>query len=440
MKCRAAKVWMLTAELPQRPPAEVRRHVQRCPRCRRRYARLVRLIREVQQRPLPDCGAAQARFLRCLPPPALAPLVLATTPPTAAPPRRQRRHARRWLQVAVVLLGFGVTWFVLSLKQSTRSTPPAAVKPAPAARTQPPLEERLLEQHLRLAEAEEPAEKLHALAKMASDLRGESLREARRGKAQDLAFLVWLYQRVVNEGVVPCALPLAGGSDGKLRTAALAELRQTETEARQLARETPSGVARFLVRMANTARAATRVLLKEPGAVCFGGGVSSEPPVEVTARALLRVLVVQSLLVVREEDPVRRARYSTRVATVLAREILDRAETADAEEASRLGQSLGAVVDRAVMGNLDQVDPADANAGQKKEAAEVRQRVGAAVAAVQERLPAMPAAARGGLQHAFQIQGGFQMQGPGKKRSDKKTDRGTHKPRKSKKTRDRGRG
>ena len=36
MKCRAAKVWMLTAELPQRPPAEVRRHAQRCPRWRRR--------------------------------------------------------------------------------------------------------------------------------------------------------------------------------------------------------------------------------------------------------------------------------------------------------------------------------------------------------------------------------------------------------------------
>src|SRR5262249_49993608 len=84
------------------------------------------------------------------------------------------------------------------LESSSNSTPTTA----PAER---PLEGRLLQQHLRLAEAEGPAEQFDALAGMAADLRTESFRAARRGADREIAYLVWLHACIVEEGLIPCA-------------------------------------------------------------------------------------------------------------------------------------------------------------------------------------------------------------------------------------------
>ena len=54
-------------------------------------------------------------------------------------------------------------------------------------------------------------------------------------------------------------------------------------------------------------------------------------------------------------------------------------------------------MDRAVNPNLEQLDPKDSGR-RRKEAEAVRQRAGAVFAAVKEKLPNMPQAARGALQ------------------------------------------
>jgi hypothetical protein len=394
---------MLSDETPQRPPPKVRRHLQHCPRCRKRYARVVRLIHEIEQQPLPDTRAAQARFLESLPPrPALE---TQAGPVLIAPPRRvPRRSWTRWLQAAMLLIGFGLGWAALPLlRQAPKPESNKPVVRSPRPKEQRQLEDRILEQHLQLAEAQKPAEQVQALGKMATDLKTESLRQARKGEeaADDLAYLVWLYRRVIGEGVVRSAAVLPAAERGVLKPV-IADLEETRTEAAQLGRAATPGVAGPLKLLVKTAALAAKAL-KKPEEVALLDPVSDKPPVEESgSRSLLKVMVVQSLLVVAEDDPVRRADHSTRVAHSLAQAIIDRAATADEEEAKQLGQSLEAVVDRAVNPNLELVAPKVANPAKQKEAEEVRKRARKAVAVVKEKLPDMPEQARDALKRVFE--------------------------------------
>src|SRR5262245_9925576 len=159
MKCRAVRAWMLTDETPQRAPARVRRHLQRCPRCRKRYGRVVRLIHEVQQVPLPsgDCPARTALFQRLAALPGPAPSV-EPAPPVLRPARSAGYWARWAVAAAVLLLSFGTGVFILTCKGDPRQPSPPDSSPTATAPTERPLEDRLLDQHLRLTEAEGAAE------------------------------------------------------------------------------------------------------------------------------------------------------------------------------------------------------------------------------------------------------------------------------------------
>jgi hypothetical protein len=431
MRCRAVQAWMLGDETPQRPPREVRRHLQRCARCRQRYGRLVRILHEVRLLPSPaaDCPA-KARLLAALvatPPPTSSP---ASAPPLPRmmPPRQpvpvRAVQWRRWVAAAVLLLAIGLGLLALARKGPTPIEPIAT---APAPSTSPSrgaLEERVLEQHLRLAEDPAPGEELKALNGMATDLRGEALRQARRGAADDLALLGWLYRRVVVDGVLVSAAQV-GPKDRRLE-AVSGELQRTVTDVQDLLSRVSPSLAVPLGLMARTAREAVRVLGTDPSRARLTRP-EAEPPVALASRQLLCVLVSQSLLVSTEDDPVRRAEHVTRVADTLAHEILERAPTADTEEAARLGQSLEAVVDRAVGGNLEQVDPGELNEGQRKQAAQVRDRAGAALATVKQNLARMPEPARRGLERAFENphKKGPQKHGKGKGHQKEKA-RGPH--------------
>src|SRR5262249_44337429 len=178
MKCRAVRAWMLTDETPQRPPSRLRRHLQRCPRCRKLYGRLVRLIHEVQEAPLPsaDCPARTQLLARLAAAPRPAP------PIGLRPPHRVVSRTRWVAAAAVLLLTAGTGLVVLNRSEQRDVSLPNGTQGADAPRSaERPLEDRLLQQHLRLAEAKGPAEQLEALAHMADDLRIESLRAARRG-------------------------------------------------------------------------------------------------------------------------------------------------------------------------------------------------------------------------------------------------------------------
>src|SRR5262245_27248604 len=215
MKCRAARAWMLAAETPQRPPPPVRRHLQSCRRCRRRFARLLRLLHAVEQAPLPPLDAGvRATILDQLPPPPVAP---APAPPE--PVSGPRRRARPWqvATAAALVLAAGAVWLALATRDPGRRTVPPPPRP-PTALPPPTLEDRVLEQHLRLAESREPAEQLDALTRIAADLRAESLLQARTraAEAEDLRLLSWLHGRVARDGIVPLARGLPAPERGRL--------------------------------------------------------------------------------------------------------------------------------------------------------------------------------------------------------------------------------
>jgi hypothetical protein len=279
--------------------------------------------------------------------------------------------------------------------------------PDPAARRadsrpEKSVEDKVLQDHLRLAEARKPAERFQALDGMAAHLRAETLRQARREAVDQVAYLVWLHRRVVGEGLLPTAGRLP--ADGRpLLGPVIAELRRAEGEVRQLLGAVVPKVAAPLRMLAATAHEAAAALQADPAKARLAGP-APEPPAEVPSRSLLRVLVVESLQVVAEDDPVKRADHSTRVVDSLAREIVARAETAAPEETARLGETLGELVDRAVDGNLDEVDPAQADVGRQEAAEQVRRRADAAMAELRQKLAQMPQAARQNLERALQQQ------------------------------------
>ncbi len=85
---------------------------------------------------------------------------------------------------------------------------------------------------------------------------------------------------------------------------------------------------------------------------------------------------------------------------VAAGAILVRAETADDEEAARMGESLGAVYE-GVIGNLDRVDPARADERRRREADTVRREARAAVDSVARQLERFPESVRRGLRRGL---------------------------------------
>src|SRR4051812_16860566 len=105
MNCHDLESWMMSAETPQRPSSEVRRHLRSCAGCRRRFGRLVRLIPEGSAAPLPLVpAAARDRLLARLEP---RPAVIPLATPVALPlPRARPLPGQRWGRLAAAALLF----------------------------------------------------------------------------------------------------------------------------------------------------------------------------------------------------------------------------------------------------------------------------------------------------------------------------------------------
>src|SRR5262249_9209087 len=152
--------------------SEVRRHLRSCASCRGQFGRLVRLIHQVAEAPLPPVPpAARDRLLAQLEPrTASIPPATPMTPsiPVAIPfPQTNPPSWRRWGQLAAaallsISLGRGLAILVKPRPDNVqaRKDPPESAKP---------LEERVLERHLELAESSEPQQRLTSLNAMASD-------------------------------------------------------------------------------------------------------------------------------------------------------------------------------------------------------------------------------------------------------------------------------
>jgi hypothetical protein len=78
-----------------------------------------------------------------------------------------------------------------------------------------------------------------------------------------------------------------------------------------------------------------------------------------TSRALLTVLVAQSLLLAEEDDPLQRARYCNDIADQFSSAILLASGRGDTERAAQLGKHLGNIMDQGVHANLNRLPAHD---------------------------------------------------------------------------------
>jgi hypothetical protein len=389
MKCHEVETWMLTDETPNRPSAEVRSHLRSCAACRRNFGRLVRLIHEVSNAPLPPVpAAAREKLLSSLEPrPAVLPMAVPVQP-VSRPKRWQTQPWMRWSAAAVLFLGLG-----LGLALLVR---PARQPSAPVA--QGPVEDRVLARHLVLSETNEPTKRLTALNDMATDVRDESLASARTGAREDLEFLVWLHARILHEGVLRGARDLPENSRTTV-TPILRQLQKAEQNVSELVQVVPLESASSLRELGQQ--------MHETIAALQGGPDSTppavKPPTIVTKRNLLQVLVVSSLEMAREEDPVKRAEQSTEVAGRLADTLMEQADKGGTEETNRLAESIQKVMERGVQGNLDKLDLDRVDEARQKQIDRLQERAGAAMQKVQPNIQRMPPAAQQNLLRALEL-------------------------------------
>ncbi len=411
MKCHEVEAWMLSDETPNRPPAEVRSHLRSCAGCRRSFGRLVRLIHEVSNAPLPPVpvAARQNLLAQLAPRPATLPLS-APTQPRPLPRKNWVAHSwTRWAAAAVLFLALG-----LGLAYMARPRPdgPLLGGDTPSEIVQGPVEDRVVARHLVLSETREPSRRLNALNDMATDVREESLASARQGASDDVAFLVWLHSRILHDGVLRSVRDLPSNARS-LVAPILHQLQQAEKGVAALMRNSPQQVASSLSQLGEQVRETIAALQGGPDSA----PPAAAPPAVVTKRSLLQVLVVSSLQVAQEEDPVKRAEHSTDVAGRLADTLVEQAGKGVSDETNRLAESLEKVMERGVQGNLDKLDVDEMDDVRRKQFDRVQKRAGAAVQKVQPNMQQLPREAQLTLLRALELS--QQLQGTQKSSKDK---------------------
>jgi hypothetical protein len=421
MTCNEVENWMLTDETPNRPSAEVRRHLRSCAGCRRGYGRLVRLIHEVHTAPLPPLPpVVKERILTQLEPrtpaaPAIVPIAVAQAQPVALPmPHRRWRWQRwhGWAAAALLCLALGFGLARLARKGPEQPEPEV---PGPDAGYLA-VEDRLLERHLELAEAREPTRRLHVLSDMAADVRKESMEQARRGAAEDLKVLVWLHARILHEGILRVARALPRNAQSV--TAVINKLHRAGESAEKQARTLPDAVAEPMRQLGQQAQEMSDALAdgSDPGPPPAAVG-----PARLDVRSLLSVLVATSLQMAHEEDPVKLAEHSTEVADTLTQQLIKKAGKVEDETVTRLAGQLEEVMERAVQGNLDRIDPEQIDPARQKQMEKVQEKAGAALAPMEPNLRQLPKQAQVNVRRALELAKQVQM------KKDKKPVKGPKK-------------
>ncbi len=382
MTCHDVEAWMLSVESPNRPSAEVRRHIRSCAACRRAFGRLVRLIHEVSTAPLPPVspGARDRLLTRIASLPATLPLPEPAAPTRKSLPWKQVVHSpwARYAAAAVLFLALGVGLAFLARSRQGSDGP----RPERADRQPEAVEDRVLVHHLVLAETHEPVARLDALNDMAGDVREETIQQAQKGASDDLTLLVWLHARILHEGIQRVARTLPGNPQ-VLAAPIVAKLEQAERRLKASARDVPKGSALALEQVGRHVHETI---------VALNGGPAGQPPattapVVLASRSLLQVLVLSSLETAIEEDPVKRAAHSTDVAGRLADTLAEQAGKVEPNEASRLAEALQSVMERGVRNNLEDVDLDKVDDVRRKQMEKVQQRAGAAVEKLQPNNP-----------------------------------------------------
>jgi hypothetical protein len=266
MKCSACQRHLLKSENPALPAHDAAGHLAICSSCRDYHRRLLSIEGNVASIPVPRTRAKEVLLRKILEPaaPPPGPAILPLTRPS-----RWRKMALRaaGLAAAVALAVSGVylgNWLSRSLQpagpsplaRGTEKTPrpsareagapkstqdekktPIEKGPADPAPTVPPLMTRLMACDLKLAEADNPRQRVEALAALADELQGETRILASTAGTKDLKTLARLYERVIRDGVVVRARDLPAELRRPVLKTIADRLDRTDRDLKELALE-----------------------------------------------------------------------------------------------------------------------------------------------------------------------------------------------------------
>lgn len=309
------------------------------------------------------------------------------------------------LAAALVLLAVGISSFWPREQSLVGPNGPVAVtttKPRSleAAVNEDALAGRILEHDLRLAEVASARDQIQTLAALAADLRNESTQLAKLGARDEMRTLNELHQRIVGQGLADRARALPNSEKQDVVARLVRELQQSASVTDQAATERTGSIGEELRVLARSTRQAAESLANDnldPERV-----PDAPAPKPGKAYNLAGALVFHGLRLAREDDPLRRADTCTDIADSLVQTILEASVAGEEYRATRLGQQLGAVMDRGVSANLVRVVASTTDSQRLAEAERISRRAGNATSALERNLERAPAAARPGLERALE--------------------------------------
>jgi hypothetical protein len=391
MNCRDVCTWFLSADNPEAMPAKVRQHVATCVRCQSWQTRAIQLSGEARRSPeLPARPATRARFLERL----NALPVPATRSRVPSIPRWVYRAAAL---AAVLLLAIGLFWLIpASRKKSGPEAVTSDTRSTASTTTKDDVASRLLRRDMALAESFAPPEQLRELAGMASDLREEAFRQVQEESPPDLSLVANLYQRVLQVGIVGRAKVLPADASRLVLEPLREELRSSADEADRFAIAALPERAETLREMSAAARDVSQRLAdpSQAGPVSAPERLSAEQP-------LLEILVLHGLLLIAEDDPLRRVAQGNEVLGILA-EKLRAPDAAGDTRLLALSDQFGALLERTVVSNLNRADSAAIDPERVGEVERARRQSEEATEDLERKMDTAPPAARKGLEKAVQ--------------------------------------
>jgi hypothetical protein len=371
MNCPKCQQRLLAAEKPEFPSLDVQAHLAECQACRDFQRQLVFIEGNVARVPVPASNGKE-QLLRSI----LQQPVARTPVPRAAAVGRPleaaaggapggphagwwaRRESRTALAVGVaasVLIACGIwvgNWLLNAVPESGREQAPQQVKSTenktPAAKSSagpktiqdpfkkddsklpafvdgPTLMAKLVDCDLKLAAPESKRERVEALVEMAEALRHETqlLAKAKStGPGDAVKMLAKLYQKVVNDGVLPHAQDLPVEERDEMLKSLAERLAKAERDGQKLAKQVAA------------------------------------PALEQRAQQLerdqemIQTLVKGGLDLAGEEDALRRADYCNLIASGLAKEIKKAVAKKDAVQAALYGRHMQDMLVQGVAVNL----------------------------------------------------------------------------------------
>jgi hypothetical protein len=260
MNCRSYQESLLKLDAPDQTPAELQSHLGSCEQCRELQRRLVLLQDSVKQLPLPAALSRLEflqRFLTAdvadlangqLTPGAAEPGAMPLPAPTIPDPARLKKPPWNWYTAMALAAAVGLAVVAITLLRREESIPPG-----PATAGLNPMIQRLANCNRRLAHGASAQTQVEALADMADDLFVEAQRRARSqpGLVKPMAAL---FEKVVKDGVLKCALRLPTERRRPVLTPIIDRLSRTAQEAEAVAVKSDGQAADRLRRLSDIAR------------------------------------------------------------------------------------------------------------------------------------------------------------------------------------------